>query len=98
MGSFYVNDGTDTLMDFIIPADAVDRTLYPPLVSADYNTGVVSISLGGACGTCSLTGTTLEDGVKRILTQRLDWVTEVVGVIDTSEEFEGTGNWRPYKL
>jgi Fe-S cluster biogenesis protein NfuA len=68
------------------------------LVSADYNTGVVSISLGGACGTCSLTGTTLEDGVKRILTQRLDWVTEVVGVIDTSEEFEGTGNWLPYKL
>jgi|LakMenE01Jun11ns_1017448.scaffolds.fasta_scaffold9321496_2 Fe-S cluster biogenesis protein NfuA len=68
------------------------------LVSADYNTGAVAISLGGACGTCSLTGTTLEDGVKRILTQRLDWVTEIVGVIDKSEELEGTGNWLPYEI
>lgn len=42
------------------------------LHAADYTTGVVDVTLGGACGTCSLTGTTLQDGVVRILTQRLD--------------------------
>lgn len=68
------------------------------LLDADYVSGVVSVSLGGACGTCSLTGTTLEDGVKRIITQRLEWVTEVKGEIDGSVTTPGSGNWRPYVL
>lgn len=65
------------------------------LVAADYTTGVVKIELGGACGTCSLTGSTLEDGVKRILLQRLDWVTEVTGEVDESSSVEGFNGWAP---
>lgn len=68
------------------------------LSDVDYETGVVSIVLGGACGTCSLTGTTLEDGVKRIITQRLEWVTEVNGEIDSTSATPGFGNWRPHEL
>jgi Fe-S cluster biogenesis protein NfuA len=65
------------------------------LVEADYLTGVVKIELGGACGSCSLTGSTLEDGVKRILLQRLDWVTEVAGEVDESSSVEGLNGWTP---
>jgi Fe-S cluster biogenesis protein NfuA len=65
------------------------------LQAADYLTGVVTVTLGGACGTCSLTGTTLQDGVVRILTQRLDWVTEVQGTVDETSSAPGQNGWRP---
>lgn len=65
------------------------------LTSANYETGVVEVALGGACGTCSLTGTTLEVGVTRILTQRLDWVREVRGSVDESTPVSGLNGWRP---
>lgn len=65
------------------------------LVSADYRTGVVEVSLGGACSTCSLTGTTLDVGVERILKQRLDWVREVRGKVEESSGVTGFHNWRP---
>lgn len=65
------------------------------LVDADYATGVVRVELGGACGSCSLTGSTLEDGVKRILLQRLDWVTEVTWHIDESSDVQGSNGWTP---
>ena len=64
------------------------------LTAVNYETGVVEVALGGACGTCSLTGTTLEEGVVRILTQRLDWVTEVKGMIDTESATTGQGGWQ----
>jgi Fe-S cluster biogenesis protein NfuA len=65
------------------------------LRDVDYSRGIVGVVLGGACGTCSLTGTTLEDGVVRILTQRLDWVTEVRGHIEDSGNVIGSNGWRP---
>lgn len=65
------------------------------LIDVDYRSGVLTVALGGACGSCSLTGSTLEDGLVRILTQRLDWVTEVRGVVDETSGVPGTGNWRP---
>jgi Fe-S cluster biogenesis protein NfuA len=65
------------------------------LGEVDYQTGEVEVVLGGACGTCSLTGTTLEDGVVRILTQRLDWVTDVRGVVEEAAGVVGSNGWRP---
>lgn len=65
------------------------------LGEVDYEKGVVEVVLGGACGTCSLTGTTLEEGVVRILTQRLDWVTDVRGAVDESSAAVGQNGWRP---
>lgn len=62
--------------------------------SVDYRTGEVEVILSGACGSCSLTGATMEDGIKRILTQRLDWVTEVRGTVEESSE-AGYGGWLP---
>jgi Fe-S cluster biogenesis protein NfuA len=52
------------------------------LVSADVVTGVVEVQLQGACSSCAISTSTLEGGVSRILTSRLDWVTEVRGGVD----------------
>lgn len=65
------------------------------LGDVDYESGVVGVVLGGACGTCSLTGTTLEEGVVRILTQRLDWVTEVRGHVEETIDVVGSNGWQP---
>ena len=54
------------------------------VVSADPETGVVQVTLQGACSTCAISTATLEVGVRRILTDRLSWVTEVVGDVDDS--------------
>jgi Fe-S cluster biogenesis protein NfuA len=52
------------------------------LVEADYINGVIEVELQGACGSCAVSGATLTDGVERILKERLDWVTEVVGGVN----------------
>jgi Fe-S cluster biogenesis protein NfuA len=61
----------------------------------DYQTGRIEIILAGACGSCALTGATLEDGIKRILTQRLDWATVVEGVVREDQTTVGQNGWRP---
>jgi Fe-S cluster biogenesis protein NfuA len=70
------------------------------LVRADVETGVVEVQLQGACSSCAISSTTLQGGVERILTDRLDWVTEVVGGIDDSLDPEdsmamGSGGYVP---
>jgi Fe-S cluster biogenesis protein NfuA len=70
------------------------------LVDVDYELGFVKVRLSGACGSCALSGSTLEAGVERILKGRLAWVTEVVGEVDDSLSFEeshslGTGSYVP---
>jgi Fe-S cluster biogenesis protein NfuA len=70
------------------------------LVSADVETGVVEVQLQGACSSCAISSSTLQGGVDRILRDRLDWVTEVVGGLDESmDPFEsaslGTGGYVP---
>ena len=70
------------------------------LVSADVETGVVEVQLQGACSSCAVSSSTLQGGVDRILRDRLDWVTEVVGGLDESmDPFEsaslGTGGYVP---
>jgi Fe-S cluster biogenesis protein NfuA len=56
------------------------------LVGADVVTGVVEVQLQGSCSTCAISASTLEGGVERILTTRLDWVTEVKGGVDESAD------------
>jgi hypothetical protein len=50
------------------------------LRDVDETTGVVSVELVGACGTCPASSQTLKAGVERIMRDRVDGVTEVVAV------------------
>ena len=54
------------------------------IVLRDVNetTGVVSVTLTGACGTCPTSTQTLKSGIERIMRDRIDGVTEVVNVPD----------------
>jgi Fe-S cluster biogenesis protein NfuA len=84
------------LMRPAVQADGGDLVL----VSADVSSGVVEVQLQGACSSCAVSSATLQGGVDRILRDRLDWVTEVVGGIDDSiDPFEseamGRGGYVP---
>lgn len=50
------------------------------LRDVDESTGVVSVTLVGACGTCPASSQTLKAGIERIMKDRIDGVTEVVNV------------------
>ncbi len=50
------------------------------LKDVDEITGIVSVSLVGACGTCPVSSQTLKAGIERIMRDRVDGVTEVVAV------------------
>lgn len=50
------------------------------LIGVDENTGVVSVRLIGACGTCPVSTQTLKGGIERIMRDRVDGVTEVIDV------------------
>ena len=64
------------------------------VVSVDVDAGVVTLRLSGACGSCAISSATLNQGIDRILRDRLDWVTSVVGVVQESE-ISGYGGWTP---
>ncbi|MFZ0664158.1 MAG: NifU family protein [Acidimicrobiales bacterium] len=70
------------------------------LVDFDVQSGLVEVQLRGACSSCAISSSTLQGGVERILMGRLDWVTEVRGGVDESEDpFEsaslGQGGYVP---
>ena len=46
----------------------------------DEGSGVVTVELVGACGTCPVSTQTMKAGIERILRDRVDGVTEVVAV------------------
>jgi Fe-S cluster biogenesis protein NfuA len=50
------------------------------LRDVDEATGLVTVSLVGACGTCPASSQTLKAGIERIMRDRVDGVTEVVAV------------------
>ena len=50
------------------------------LNDVDEATGIVSVTLVGACGTCPASDQTLKAGIERIMRDRVDGVTEVVAV------------------
>ena len=68
------------LMRPAVQADGGDLVL----VGADVVSGVVEVQLQGACSSCAVSSATLQGGVERILTDRLPWVTEVIGGLDDS--------------
>jgi Fe-S cluster biogenesis protein NfuA len=46
----------------------------------DEDSGVVTVELVGACGTCPASTMTMKAGIQRILQDRVEGVTEVVAV------------------
>lgn len=50
------------------------------LREVDEVTGVVSVTLTGACGTCPASTQTLKAGIERIMRDRVEGVTEVINV------------------
>ena len=50
------------------------------LKEVDEVTGIVKVTLVGACGTCPASAQTLKAGIERIMRDRVDGVTEVVAV------------------
>lgn len=48
------------------------------LRDVDEESGVVTVELVGACGTCPVSTQTLKAGIERIMRDRVDGVTEVV--------------------
>lgn len=50
------------------------------LREVDEATGIVSVTLVGACGTCPASDQTLKAGIERIMRDRVDGVTEVVAI------------------
>jgi Fe-S cluster biogenesis protein NfuA len=84
------------LMRPSVQADGGDLVL----VRCDVESGVVEVQLGGACSSCAISTDTLQGGVTRILTDRLPWVTQVLGGLDDSIDVEdssllGTGGYVP---
>lgn len=84
------------LMRPAVQADGGDLVL----LRCDVETGVVEVQLQGACSSCAISSSTIEGGVTRILTDRLDWVTQVIGGVDDSMDPEdsmslGAGGYVP---
>lgn len=87
------------LIDLIRPAvqsDGGDLVL----LSADVESGVIEVQLQGSCSSCAISSTTLQAGVERILKERLDWVTDVLGSVDDDIDWEtsssmGRGGYTP---
>lgn len=50
------------------------------LQEVDEGSGVVTVELVGACGTCPASTETLKAGIERIMRDRIDGVSEVVAV------------------
>jgi Fe-S cluster biogenesis protein NfuA len=50
------------------------------LREVDEDSGVITVSLVGACGTCPASTDTLKAGIERIMKDRVDGITEVVAV------------------
>lgn len=83
----------DDLIEVIRPVIAADGGQLD-VRSVDLSSGVVRLELSGACGTCAVSSTTLNQGVDRILRDRLDWVTAVEGTV-AETDISGYGGWTP---
>lgn len=59
-----------------IQSDGGDITL----VSVDEASGIVKVTLSGACGTCPSSTATLKGGVERMVRQEIPEIKEVVAV------------------
>jgi Fe-S cluster biogenesis protein NfuA len=91
--------GLDQLMELMRPAVQADGGDLV-VTDVDFDAGIVEVQLQGACGSCAISGLTLQGGVERLMRQRLSWVTEVRGSVDESMDvFEsaslGRGGYVP---
>ncbi len=92
-------DALNQLLELIRPAvqaDGGDLVLR----SVDVIAGTVEVQLQGSCSSCAISSTTLQAGVERILKERLEWVTEVIGGVDETMDWEtsasmGRGGYTP---
>lgn len=74
-----VREQVEQTIEVIRPALQADGgDIY--LRDVDEATGVVTVSLLGACGTCPASTDTLKAGIERIMRDRVEGVTEVVAV------------------
>jgi Fe-S cluster biogenesis protein NfuA len=55
------------------------------LRDVDEATGIVYVTMLGACGTCPSSTVTLKAGVERIMRDRVDGVNQVVNLVDVVE-------------
>ena len=69
-------EGTIEVIRPALQADGGDMVLR----EVNEETGVVSVTLVGACGTCPASTQTLKAGIERIMRDRVDGVTEVIAV------------------
>jgi Fe-S cluster biogenesis protein NfuA len=76
----------DQLMELMRPAVQADGGDLV-VTDVDFDAGIVDVELQGACGSCAISGLTLQGGVERLMRQRLPWVTEVRGRVDESMDF-----------
>ena len=76
----------DQLMELMRPAVQADGGDLV-VTDVDFDAGIVEVQLQGACGSCAISGLTLQGGVERLMRQRLPWVTEVRGSVDESMDF-----------
>jgi Fe-S cluster biogenesis protein NfuA len=76
----------DQLMELMRPAVQADGGDLV-VTDVDFDAGIVEVQLQGACGSCAISGLTLQGGVERLMRQRLAWVTEVRGTVDESMDF-----------
>lgn len=51
------------------------------LRDVDEVSGIITVTLIGACGTCPASSQTLKAGIERIMRDRIDGVTEVINVV-----------------
>lgn len=58
------------------------------LIDVDEASGVVTVRLVGACGTCPVSTQTLKGGIERILRDRVDGVTEVIDVSEAENAID----------
>ncbi len=58
------------------------------LIDVDDTTGIVTVRLVGACGTCPVSTQTLKGGIERIMRDRVDGVTEVINVAEVENDVE----------
>lgn len=76
MGSA-MRERVEACIEIIRPALQADQGDIE-LIDVDEATGVVTVRLVGACGTCPVSTQTLKGGIERILRDRVDGVTEVI--------------------
>ncbi|HEY3485145.1 MAG TPA: NifU family protein [Ilumatobacteraceae bacterium] len=84
----------EKLAKIVAPAIEADGGMLT-ITAVDLESGIVDVKLSGACGSCAVAGNTLEAGIERIFTQRIDWVTGIRGAVEESDA-TGTGGWTPH--